>query len=148
MKKEPILLKPSKLKSILLSIISITFVILGVTLLEKNLLVGILNIVFFGICFAVFIIQILPSSSYLKINEQGIEMKNLFKTTFIPWESVSDFRTKNFFINKMVVFDIEKKFLENDKIKPKTGAFPDTYGMSALQLAQLLNDYKNEYQHL
>ena len=145
MEKTPLLLKPSKIKSILLTIISTAFVCLGIVLLEEKMLIGILNIVFFGICLLIFILQLIPNSSYLKIDERGIEMKNLFKITFIPWNAVSTFRTKRVFINNMVVFDLDERLVETNNLKTKMGAFPDTYGMSAIQLAQLLNDYKNQF---
>lgn len=144
MQNLPIILKPSKIKTIILTVISAGFVGLGISLLEKNMLIGILNIVFFGICLLIFIINLIPNSAYLKIDERGIEMKNLFRVTFIPWQAVSGFRTKSIFINKMVVFDLDQKLLESVNMKSKTGAFPDTYGMSAKKLADLLNGYKSE----
>ncbi|MFY1045028.1 STM3941 family protein [Chryseobacterium sp. GP-SGM7] len=145
MQNSPLLLKPSKIKSLILILISIAFIVLGILLLEKNMLIAMLNIVFFGIGLIIFIINQLPNASYLKIDERGIEMKNLFRITFIPWQAVNRFRTKYIFINKMVVFDIDPKLLENSKMKSKTGAFPDTYGMSAQKLAELLNEYKNKF---
>jgi hypothetical protein len=36
--------------------------------------------------------------------------------------------------------------LENSAMKSKTGAFPDTYGMSAQKLAGLLNEYKAKFE--
>lgn len=148
MQNLPLILKPSKIKSIILILISIGFIYLGIKLLEKNILIAVLNIFFFGICLIIFVINMIPNSSYLKINERGIEMKNLFKTTFIPWQAVSSFKTKFIFVNKLVTFTIDEKLLENSKMKGKTGAFPDTYGMSAKNLANLLNEYKVKFDTL
>ncbi|WP_445431720.1 STM3941 family protein [Chryseobacterium indoltheticum] len=145
MQNLPLILKPSKIKNIILILISVGFISLGITLLEKNLLIAVLNIVFFGICLIIFIINMIPNSSYLTIDEKGIEMKNLFRTTFIPWQAVSGFKTKFIFVNKMVTFTIDEKLLKNSKMKGKTGAFPDTYGMSAKNLANLLNEYKAKF---
>ena len=145
MQNLPLTLKPGKIKNITLILISTAFIVLGISLLEKNMLVAVLNIFFFGICLIIFIINMIPNSSYLTIDERGIEMKNLFRTTFIPWQAVSGFKTKFIFINKMVVFDIDQKLLDSSKIKSKTGAFPDTYGMSAKNLANLLNEYKAKF---
>lgn len=145
MQNLPLTLKPGKTKSTILILISAALVVLGISLLEKNMMIAVLNIVFFGICLAVFIINLFPNASYLKIDERGIEMKNLFRTTFIPWQAVNVFKTKFIFINKMVVFDIDQKLLDSSKIKSKTGAFPDTYGMSAKNLANLLNEYKAKF---
>jgi hypothetical protein len=146
MQNLPLILKPGKIKSVLFILISTTFIVLGITLLDKNMFIAVLNIVFFGICLLIFAINFVPNASYLKIDERGIEMKNLFRTTFIPWQAVSGFKTKYIFINKMVTFDIDEKLLENSKMKSKTGAFPDTYGMSAKNLAELLNEYKAKFE--
>ncbi|MBW3521009.1 hypothetical protein [Chryseobacterium sp. NKUCC03_KSP] len=146
MQNPPLILKPSKIKSIILILISIGFISLGIKLLEKNMLIAVLNIFFFGICLIIFIINMIPNSSYLKIDEKGIEMKNLFRITFIPWQAVSGFKTKFIFVNKLVIFNIDEKLLENSKMKGKTGAFPDTYGMSAKDLANLLNEYKAKFE--
>jgi len=145
MQNLPLILKPSKIKNIILILISIGFISLGISLLEKNMLIAVLNIVFFGICLIIFIINLLPNSSYLTIDEKGIEMKNLFRTTFIPWQALSGFKTKFIFVNKLVTFTIDEKLLESSKMKGKTGAFPDTYGMSAKNLANLLNEYKTKF---
>jgi len=144
MQNIPLILKPGKVKSSILLFISIGFVALGISLLDRNMLIAILNIVFFGICFIVFLLNLVPGSSYLKIDEKGIEMKNLFRTTFIPWQAVSSFETKWVAFNKLVIFNLNKN-LAGEKLKRRQGGFPDTYGMSADKLAELLNEYKAKF---
>ncbi|WP_312900679.1 STM3941 family protein [Chryseobacterium taichungense] len=144
MQNLPLILKPGKVKSSILLMISIGFVILGISLLDKNKLIAILNIVFFGMCFVVFLLNLIPGSSYLKIDEKGIEMKNLFRVTFIPWQTVNTFETKWIAFNKLVVFDLNKALVGN-KTKLRQGGLPDTYGMSATKLAELLNEYKAKF---
>ncbi|SMP30876.1 PH domain-containing protein [Chryseobacterium profundimaris] len=144
MQNLPLILKPGKVKSSILLVISIGFVALGISLLESNMLIAIVNIVFFGLCFIVFLLNLIPGSSYLKIDEKGIEMKNLFRTTFIPWQAVDSFNAKWIAFNKLVVFDLNKT-LAGEKLKRRQGSFPDTYGMSAAKLAELLNEYKMKF---
>ncbi|WEK69393.1 MAG: hypothetical protein P0Y62_16355 [Candidatus Chryseobacterium colombiense] len=144
MQNLPLTLRPGKLKNIILILISIGFICMGITLIERNLWIAILTIFLFGISLIVFSINLIPNTSYLKIDERGLEMKSLFRTTFIPWQVINGFTTKQIFVNKLVMFDIDEKFLKLSKIKSKQGAFPDTYGMSAKKLAALLNDYKNQ----
>lgn len=144
MQNLPLILRPGKLKNTILILISIAFICMGIALMEKNLWAAILIIFLFGISLIVFSINLIPNTSYLKVDKQGFEMKTLFRTTFIPWQAVSNFTTKQIFLNKLVMFDIDEKFLETSKMKSKQGAFPDTYGMSAKKLATLLNDYKNQ----
>ena len=71
-------------------------------------------------------------------------MKTLFKTTFIPWRSIKSFGTKNIVVMKMVTFDLDENVIDA-KVKSKTGAFPDTYGMSAKKFAELMNEYKEQF---
>lgn len=144
MQNLPLTLRPGKLKNIILILISSGFIFMGITLIERNLWIAILTIFLFGISLIVFSINLIPNTSYLKIDERGLEMKSLFRTTFIPWQVVSGFTTKQIFVNKLVMFDIDEKFLKLSKIKSKQGAFPDTYGISAKKLAALLNDYKEK----
>lgn len=144
MQNLPLTLRPGKLKNIILILISIAFICMGISLMEKNIWAAILIIFLFGISLIIFFINLIPNTSYLKINERGLEMKTLSRTTFIPWQAVSNFTTKQIFLNRLVTFDIDEKYLENSKIKSKKGAFPDTYGMSAKKLAALLNDYKEK----
>jgi hypothetical protein len=144
MQNLPLIVKPGKVKSSILLMISIGFVLLGISLLDKNKFIAILNIVFFGMCFVVFLLNLLPGSCYLKIDEKGIEMKNLFRVTFIPWHTVVTFKTKWVAFNRLVVFDLNKTMVGN-KTKLRQGGFPDTYGMSAKKLAQLLNEYKARF---
>ncbi len=144
MQNLPLTLRPGKLKNIILILISITFICMGISLMERNIWAAILIIFLFGISLIIFSINLIPNTSYLKINERGLEMKTLSRTTFIPWQAVSNFTTKQIFLNRLVMFDIDEKFLETSKMKSKQGAFPDTYGMSAKKLAALLNDYKEK----
>ncbi|ASW74764.1 hypothetical protein IQ37_16020 [Chryseobacterium piperi] len=142
MQKLPTTLYPSKLKQSLLIIISLAFVTLGFVIIKSNFWIGLFNIIFFGLCLFTFIITLIPSASYLKIDEKGFEMRTLFRSTFIPWHVVNSFSTKRIFINTMVMIDFNPQYIDTSKLKSKTGAFPDTYGMSAKKLAELMNKYK------
>ncbi|WP_439479578.1 STM3941 family protein [Chryseobacterium aquaticum] len=144
MRQLPVTFYPGKIKNTLLMLISLTFVILGISLLDKNIWIAVLNIFFFGICFIVYVINFIPNATYLKLEESGITMKTLFKTTFIPWEAVQNFDTKNIFLFKMVTFNLNENLIDS-KIKSKQGAFPDTYGMPAKKLSHLLNEYKFKF---
>ena len=74
MQKLPITLKPGKFKQILMLVINVSFVILGITLLEKNLWIAILNIFLFGLGLIISVVSMLPNASMLYIDERGIEM--------------------------------------------------------------------------
>lgn len=143
MQKLPITLKPGKIKQFLLLTINLTFVIMGINLLKTNLWIAVVNLVLFGFGLVISIVSMLPKSSFLYLDESGILMSTLYRKTFIPWRAVKSFTTKWVVFNKLVVFDLDEN-LADEKLKRKQGGFPDTYGMSAQKLANLLNEYKNQ----
>ncbi|WBV55856.1 hypothetical protein PFY10_16720 [Chryseobacterium daecheongense] len=142
MEKLPVTFYPSKLKQSILLIISLLFVIMGFYIVTTNLWIGLANIIFFGLCVIVNVIMLIPNSSYLRVDRKGFEMRSLFRSTFIPWHVINGFSTKRIFINNMVMIDFDSEYIDISKLKSRTGAFPDTYGMSAGKLAEIMNDYK------
>ncbi|KQT25684.1 hypothetical protein ASG22_02940 [Chryseobacterium sp. Leaf405] len=142
MQKLPVTFYPGKLKHIILAIASLVFVILGISIIRGGSWLGLFPAFFFGICLTVFIINLIPNSSYLKISEKGFEMRTMFRSTFIPWEVVTGFSVKRIAITKMVIIEFNNQYIDTSKLKSKTGAFPDTYGMPAQKLAEIMNEYK------
>lgn len=140
----PITFRPNKLKYIILALASLAFVISGIFIIKNGSWVGLFPSFFFGICLIIFIIILIPDSSYLKINDKGFEMRSLFRSTFIPWEAVNGFSTKRVAINKMVMIEFNPQYVDTSKIKSGSGALPDTYGMSAQKLAEVMNGYKTQ----
>ncbi len=157
MENLPLKLYPNKLKTVLLFLISIGFVVLSIYnfinaegWLEKAIFscTGFL----FLVCAAVFVINFLPSANFLEVTDKGIETKNLFKSTFIPWENLENFGSRRVFLNKLVLYNFSDQF-KNQSLDKKmskkffgyNGALPDTYGMSAEKLAELLNSYREKY---
>ncbi len=143
----PVTFYPGKLKHTILALMSLAFVISGILIIKNGSKIGIFPAFFFGICFIVFVINLIPNSSYLKINEKGFEMRTLFRSTFIPWEVVNGFSVKKIAINKMVMIEFSSQYIDTSKLKSGTGAFPDTYGMSAQQLAEIMSAYKAKATH-
>lgn len=142
MQQLPVTFYPGKLKHIILAIASLIFVILGISIIRGGSWVGLFPAFFFGICFFVFVINLIPNSSYLKINGKGFEMKTMFRSTFIPWEAVNSFSVKRIAINKMTVIEFNTQYIDTSKLKSGAGTFPDTYGMTAQKLAEVMNEYK------
>lgn len=110
---------------------------------------------FFSICTVVFIVIFLPNSSYLRITNQGFEIRSLYRSNFTNWNEVKEFGYGYVGGKKMVVFNYSpshSKF-QTTKNVAKTltsieGALPDIYGKSPEELAQLLNELKEKYSNL
>lgn len=142
-------LKPSLFKTAFLLIISLLFVYLGFYIMEKNNITAWFSIVFFGLCAIVFIIQLLPNASYLKLNNQGFEIKSLFKSNFTKWSDVEKFRSGYAGGRKMVMFNYtqtHKKYKLGKKmskfVSGNEAGLPDSYGMKVKDLVDLMNDWK------
>lgn len=153
MEKLPLILRPNKLKTLVLHIICLVFSFGGIFLIRDGKNMGWLVFSFFFIGVIVFIITLLPDSSYLKVSAEGLEIKTLFKKSqIIPWSIIEEFGAAYIGVNKMVTINFNKDYDKQklgreiaSSISGFEGALPDTYGMSASKLAELLNDYKNKF---
>ena len=148
-------LRTSKWKTFMFLIGSLLFVVSSIMLNEQNDIEGWIGTFFFGLCAIVFIIQLLPNSSYLKLTKEGFEEKNLFKTKFTNWNEIDSFRvgyiTTQYSRQKKIMFDYSNSY-EKAKLMRKLskslagneGSLVDNYGMKVEELINLLNEWKNE----
>lgn len=144
-------LYPNKLKSILLLILSLIFVIGGIYMLNDGKKMGWLVTVFFGLGMIVFIVNLFPQASYLKLDKEGFETSSLFKKHRYSWNEISHFGVGKISNNKMVMFDFSKEYKKARKIRKVAsmisgaeGALHDNFGLKAEELAELMNAYKIE----
>lgn len=149
MSTQPKIFRPNRLKILMLFLISSAFVAIGIFALEENTLLGWFSISFFGIGIIVSLIQFYPNASYLKLNEEGFEVKSLFRTSFTKWSDVKDFREGHIKRNKMIFFDYteeHKKWKKGKKLSKflsgKEGAIQSSYNISTKELLNLLKEYK------
>ncbi len=152
MKEETKILKPKKLKTLGLLLISILFVTAGFFIKDNKPFIAWSSILFFGLGIIVFLIQLLPNSSYLKLTSKGFEIRNLYKSHFTSWSDIESFTTGIIGTNKMVMFNYSKEHNKHSSGKKvarnlsgSEGGLPNTYGMKAEDLAKLLNDWKFKY---
>lgn len=135
--------------------VSSSFVAIGSYLIEENPFMAWMTIIFFGLGVIVFVIQLMPNSSRLKLSKDGFELKNLFKSDFTKWSDVDKFRVGYVGRTKMVKYDFSRehnKYNVGKKIAKSLsgseGALPNTYGMKAKELAELMNDWKSKIKTL
>ncbi len=154
MKEETIILKPKKLTTVILLLISILFVVIGFISMEEKIFIKWGGIIFFGLGIIVFIIELLPNSSYLKLNKEGFEMRSLYRSHFIKWTEVTNFGIFYFRFNTMVAFNYTADYKKHNTGKKISellsgyhGALSGTYGMNATKLAELMNEWKYKYEN-
>ncbi len=153
----PITFYPSKIKSFFLFLISLIFVFLALYINKTEEIFYWLCLVLFGLGAVIFLLQILfPKSFYLKITEKGIEIKSLFKSSFMSWEIIKDFEVgkihTRFRNKKMIMINFEDSYSKQifgrnlaKLISGYEGALPDNYGMKHEELVKILNKYKNKF---
>jgi len=151
MKSEPQIFRYNPLKNWILLLVCAVFVALGVFIVEENPKVGWAAIVFFGLGVIVSLIQFYPKSNYLKLTNEGFEIKSLFRSSFTKWSDVKDFSLGETFGNKMIFFDYteEHKNYKGAKkfakfLSKKEGAIPSSYTIKTYELLILLNEYKRK----
>ena len=151
MKNKSKIFRRNKLKDLLFFLICSLFVALAYVILEEDPWMGWLGISFFGFGAISFLIHFLTNYSYLKLNEEGFEVKSLFHTKTTKWSEVKDFRQANFRGNKMICFDYIDKHNNGKKNKKLSkflsgnqGAVQSSYNIKAEELLKLMKNYKRK----
>lgn len=149
----PRVLYPSRSKSVAFLVVSVLFVVGGIWLREDGPVAAWLTIVFFGLCAAVFSANLLPGSSYLKLTSEGFEQRVLFRTHSEAWKNIQRFEAyrNSTSSSRLVGFFYEPDYASTARgaagrkisrsMVGLDGALPDTYGMSADELAELMNNW-------
>jgi hypothetical protein len=162
---ETLTLKPSPTKWLLLAV---TFLALAVGMAalyaysespkdgESLIVVGSL-VVFFAAGAVLSIMNLLPGRAYLLLASGEFAYRTLFKSRSYRWSEVEQFSSFAFRQSSMVVFTLSQegklRFSENGfrkfnkAISGGDDSLPDTYGMSADKLAELMNQRKEKSIH-
>lgn len=135
----------------LLLVICLGFAIIGYWLLQRGDEVGWLCLVFFGLGAIVISIQIVPGASWLALDDTGFTVCSLFRTHRYLWTDIKEFGIIRVHHNKMVAFNFVPG-IDKSKIGRKVshtltsyeGALPDTYGLKAEELAEMMLGYKQK----
>jgi len=137
--------------------VCLAFVACAIFLIHKGEKFGWVCAGFFGLGIPVFLVQLLPNASFLTVTEEGIEFCSLFRRHKIRWSDISEFgvttvRQQGLPVNKMVGFNYSPTYQRAAKARSVAkalagfeGALPDTYGMRAENLAQLLTEYHRKW---
>jgi len=149
---EPLLLRPNRGKWLPVVLGSLGFVLAGVWLMDAHTWVASMSIAFFGLCFLVSVVQLLPGAAYLRLSPDGFTVCSLFREHTIRWADVKEFSVGRVLLHKMVMFNFEgsagsfprSQSLRslNVKLCGFEAGLPDTYGLPHNELAALLSDRK------
>lgn len=151
---------PSRFKWLLVLAVSLTFVVVGLLALFGPRPVGPedawamwLCVGFFGLGAGASLLQFLPQSSFLRLHADGFTVRTLYREATYRWEDVDPFGVVAIRHNRMVGFNYVPHFDRAKRLRRAVaalagfeGALPDTYGLKAEELADLMNEYKYRYE--
>ncbi len=154
----PIRLRPSLWKTALLLLVSLGFVAGGLFMARDQPLAGYASAAFFGLGVVVGILQMFPNSSYLDIDRDGFTACTLFRRRVYTWNRVENFgvmriQRYSFTVRKFVGFNFSdipaaprSKMLEVSRdLCGFHACLPDTYGMKAEELADIMNKLREKF---
>ena len=146
-------LTPNRSKYVILLLASGAFVAMGAFLvLQGQPLIGWLNIVFFGLGVVVAIVSLLPGSNQLLLTEEGIEVRSLYRRWSVRWRDVQAFFPAFISRREMVCWNYAADYTDQrtgrviaNNLAGVEAALPDTYGLPAAVLADLLNQWRERH---
>ena len=112
-------------------------------------IIGLLAAAFFGVCTVMYVIELLPGSSSLRLDENGFEIIRRFRKQQFRWNEVSDFAVWTCSGSRLVTFKSRRSRLGIfGKINAalaggRNGWLPNTYGTAADDLVQLMTTWRN-----
>jgi hypothetical protein len=153
MQQLPVTFRPRRMKMAALLAGSLVFVLAGISMLPREPIMGWLSIVFFGLGVTAFALNLHPKSSFLTLQRDGFTVSSLFRQHFVPWSSVQAFMPTSVAQKKMVGWNYKPEFRAQKNLRRFNiatsgieAALPDTYGMSAEALCELLNELRETAQ--
>lgn len=137
-------LRPSPKKWLVVLAIAIAFTVLGAMMVADGAPGGWFATIFFGLCAGVALVVLVPGSMYLDLRRDGFETSHLFRRRRYAWSEVGRFTAVDVVSRPMVVFDRlgaapSRLGKLNAAVAGANDALPDTYGMDASELADLMN---------
>ena len=144
----PVKLDRSPRKWIWVLLACSVFVAIGVGLMPKDEVETWFVIAFFGLGVLVAAAMLLPGAGGLVLSQHSFEMTSLFRRHSCRWQATSGFRVMQIpRAGGMVVFDdtdakTSKMGRVNASLVGRSSALPETYGLSAEDLARLMEQWR------
>ena len=151
MVKQTKIFKRNKWNDFLFFLLCLGMAIGGCFFLEKDPVMAWLGIVLFGSGTILLLLHLLTNSSYLKLDEEGFEVKTLLVTKKTKWSHIEGFRQVNFRGNKTICFDYTDEYNEFKRGKKrfklfdkKSGGVASCYTIKTNKLLNLMIVYKRK----
>ena len=138
----PVTLRPSRTRWLLVLAIGLLFAVGGVWMIQDGKWI-------FGLVALIAAVAMLPGAGGLILDREGFDVTSLFRRYRIRWQDTADFAAVSIppAHQKMVGYNDLKRSSSrlakmNVAIVGRDAAIPDTYGLSADALAQLMAQWR------
>jgi hypothetical protein len=135
-----------------LVVLSAGFVVMGGFLVTEGQTFGWLCMAFFGLGVLVGLVSLVPGASYLELRRDGFEFRTLHRKWFQRWSDVEAFFPQRIATQDMVCWNFAPGYAGQPRGRKVSAGLtgveaglPDTYGMSAHALAELMNQWRIRY---
>jgi hypothetical protein len=145
-----IVLRPSRARWLAAFAACLVFAAIGVMMIRDGAVSGWLVAGGFGVAALACAVVLLPGSAYLKVRRDGFVFGTLFRRWYLPWTAVGPFSVAIVGRDEIVVFDI----IDAARMPRMPGlpgmpaganaGLPDTYGLTAGELAAVLNTARDK----
>ena len=106
----------------------------------------------FALGLPVFALQFHPKAAYLHLAPEGLTFCSLFRAHTVPWAQIQEFGAIHIGPNPMVAWNFKPEARDTGTVRAVSrslygfeSALPDTYGMKAQELADLLEGLRQRY---
>ena len=140
-------------KALLIMVYSICLVSLGVWLKQSGWsFLGWLTIVFFGLGVPLSLLMLLPNATYLRLDEEGFEMRSVFRNNRYRWTDVAGFTIGSLRGAKMIAIHFRHDFKPQRLARSMAaalagmeGAIPNHYNAPLEEILEALNAWRQRY---
>lgn len=148
----PIVLRPRRTKLLLLLAVCLAFVAAGLMMVRYGETMGYVCSALFAVGGLVFAVNLHPSAAYLRLEATGFTFCSLFRARSVLWRDIQNFGVWKNRGNRMVTWNWVASYSGGGRarslsraVSGSDAALPDTYGLKAAELADVMNTLRNRY---
>lgn len=144
--------RPSRTRWAVILSIAIVFTLAGAVLFPREEVLRWFIVLFFGLMVFISALQFVPGANYLELRRDGFTFSSLFRKKSFFWSDVEQFGTYRMANSgsEYVGFNLSQNYRKNLTFGEKISitmvgweaGLPDTYGMKAQKLAELMEEWR------
>ena len=152
MKTSELVFHASRAKAVLLLLGSVAFVAIGWWMKEQKPLIGWLCVVFFSLGLPVALVMFLPGVMYLRLDQDGFEIKSMSRKDRTLWKDVQSFKIGSIRGAKMIAINYRPQYADKklarvvvNAVAGMESALPNSYNVSLVNLERVLNEWLERF---